>query len=255
MSAALAVCLLAAIAPVRAEDEAIAFPPLRVVIADEEFDERPVGVGWSEKLPARCAAELAQEIDQLDRACTLTDVQKRKLQLAGRGDIKGLVDRVNEFRARYIGVPLTEEQRREVLTQALRLRSTNRWDLFGDGSLFRKMLEKLLTDEQVGRIVEWVVSEWDLRVRGVNLAPESRERLAGLLRAKSHPPLGWSYYTYHVLTLQMAELEADVQPLVAQAEWTVFQQQFAEARKLEPKLREVGAWPVRGLVDSDAPQE
>jgi hypothetical protein len=250
--AALFAGLSACIAPVRAQDEVIAVKAAHIVITAEEFDQLVLG-GTAEaaKMTARCTAALAHEIETLDRVCSLSDFQKRKLQLAGRGDIKSFFDRANDLRTEYVGVPLTPQKHRQVAVEIHKLRTTNRWDLFHDESLFRKMMRKILTDTQVGLIVEWVVAEWDLRVRGIDLAPENRRKLAELLRAKSQPPLAWSHYTYHVVTLQFAELEDDVQPLVAQAEWSVFQHQFAEARKLEPKLRELGAWPVRSPAELD----
>jgi hypothetical protein len=235
-----------------AEDLEVPAAARQFVLTADAFDEWVRGgTGDAGLAASRCAALLAHEIELLDRACSLSDAQKRKLLLAGRGDIKNFLDRAGDLRSKYVGTLITPDQYQAIRSEIDRLRTTNRWDLFHDHSLYKKTMRKLLTDEQVDRLTEWVIAEWDLRVRDIHLEDDSRRQLAKLLRAKSNPPLGWSYYTYHVVTLQLAALEDEVRPLVVDKEWPAFAQQFAEAKRLEPKLRELGAWPVRPPSDME----
>src|SRR5262245_14179965 len=44
---------------------------------------------------------LAVHTEQIDRTCQLTDVQKKKLQLAGRGDIKRFFDRYETVKQKF----------------------------------------------------------------------------------------------------------------------------------------------------------
>lgn len=252
LCAALVACWSVGVAPLFAEDLIVPRLERPVIITAEVFDDMVRGgTGEEAKMSARCAALLAHEIQVLDQVCALSDSQKRKLQLAGRGDIKAFIDRVYELRTRYIGVPMTQENHEEIRRAIDQLRTTNRWDLFHENSLFRKMLRRTLTEDQVDQLVAWVVAEWDLRVRDVHFDADVQRRLARLLRSRTSPPLGWSYYTYHVLSLQMAAIEDEVRPLVVASEWPAFAQQLAEAKQLEPKLRDVGAWPVRTIAESE----
>ena len=50
---------------------------------------------------ARLDANLGLRIDDLDRACSITEVQKKKLKLAGLGDIKRYYDRVEDLKRKY----------------------------------------------------------------------------------------------------------------------------------------------------------
>jgi hypothetical protein len=99
--------------------------------------------------------------------------------------------------------------------------------------------------------IEAVLAEWDQRALGIQLTPERRRKLAELLVDKSSPPTAWSTHTYHVLLLQMAALEADVRPLLAEAEWPALQRELKEARELEPILKSMGVWPVAPTVVFD----
>ena len=49
----------------------------------------------------RLDANLALRIDDLDRACAVTELQKKKLKLAGLGDIKRYYDRVEDLKRKY----------------------------------------------------------------------------------------------------------------------------------------------------------
>ena len=49
----------------------------------------------------RLDAQLALQVEAIDRACALTDAQKQKLRLAGRGDIRRFFDRYEAVKQRF----------------------------------------------------------------------------------------------------------------------------------------------------------
>ena len=67
----------------------------------------------------RLESQLAMQIAGIDRACSLTNVQKKKLQLAGRGDIKRCFDHVDEFK-RKVQLEQHDEQKIQRTFQELR---------------------------------------------------------------------------------------------------------------------------------------
>jgi len=95
---------------------------------------------------------LRQKVAVIDLICELTDVQKQKLQLAGRGDMKRLIDRVEEIQTQLRLVQSEPARvhalRREV--EALK-RGLRPW-FPNDGSLLDKSLGSILTTEQCARI-------------------------------------------------------------------------------------------------------
>lgn len=107
----------------------------------------------------RLDAILWQKIAIVDRVCGLTDVQKQKLRLAGRGDNKHLIDRIEAIRTRFQvdandadKVNEIFEETQKVLREIqLAQRGVIRPGLSPDGSLFLKSLDRLLTTEQAAR--------------------------------------------------------------------------------------------------------
>ncbi|MFN0052779.1 MAG: hypothetical protein ACKV0T_11350 [Planctomycetales bacterium] len=108
------------------------------------------------QLPLAVQAKVAV----IDHFCELTAVQKRKLHLAGQGDIKRFYDRLNVLRLRFevsaedwdgelhhpLVAPLAFDQEKDILSNAL----AN--GLFNEGSLFAKVLESTLNAEQAAGI-------------------------------------------------------------------------------------------------------
>jgi hypothetical protein len=99
-------------------------------------------------------ALLLRKVDTVDRFSRLTDVQKRKLHLAGRGDIKRFFDRVEEQRRQILMIDQDALDRKTVddIAQATRsLRAVLDLGPFEEGSLFVKAVPRTLTPQQAGR--------------------------------------------------------------------------------------------------------
>ncbi len=95
---------------------------------------------------------LQQRVDCARWAGELTDAQCGKLLLAGRGDIKRLIDRIDAWKERSRPVcevddaaPLAHEQRREAASLGALLEAGP----FEENSLFAKILRSVLTPEQM----------------------------------------------------------------------------------------------------------
>ncbi|HEY2251747.1 MAG TPA: hypothetical protein VGH74_11825 [Planctomycetaceae bacterium] len=99
----------------------------------------------------RCLLDTALErrVEAVDQICRLTDTQKRKLRLAGRGDIKQFLDRVEALR------PKADQAQDDLqlcgnacFFGAAATRPARRPGLFENGSFFAKTLRTSLTDGQ-----------------------------------------------------------------------------------------------------------
>jgi hypothetical protein len=99
-------------------------------------------------------ALLLQKVDTVDRFSRLTEVQRQKLRLAGRGDIKRFFDSVEEQRRQILMIDehALDRKRVDEIAQATRqLRHVLDLGPFEDGSLFDKTVHRTLTPRQAGR--------------------------------------------------------------------------------------------------------
>jgi hypothetical protein len=114
----------------------------RVIDCGFDREDRVAGASaWLESL-------LMARLDYLDRICALTAQERKKLALAGRGDIKRFFDRVAELRRRLpLGQHGAETARRFRLDCQQVLDSYGE-QLFDERSIFSKAIPKTLTVEQ-----------------------------------------------------------------------------------------------------------
>jgi hypothetical protein len=97
--------------------------------------------------------QLANRIASIDQVCRLTTVQKQRLDLAGRGDIKHFFDHLGSLQRELLeGSAADQDQLCEwavrVRDNAATIRKTLRSSMFKTASLFSKALKTTLTAEQ-----------------------------------------------------------------------------------------------------------
>jgi hypothetical protein len=147
----------APVAPVDEDDDRQPAQPIRgfnirtAVVEPENFDRWLFADERSEEEHRRHLDDLLlARIEVLARRHKLTDPQRAKLRIAGKGDIKRFFDQVEEKRSAF------ETDRRNVnagLAALRRLDSLSqiyRRGPFGDGSLFAKTFQKIDDDRKAG---------------------------------------------------------------------------------------------------------
>ena len=88
----------------------------------------------------------------------LTPVQKKKLEVAGRGDMKRLFDRFEEARERFRRVNRDFNQVLPIAQELGEFRQAPQAYLFGNESMLAKTLKNTLTRNQVHRAPEGCLS-------------------------------------------------------------------------------------------------
>src|SRR4051794_1583611 len=133
-----------------------AVPQVQVQIAQvraaaSSFDLKLFGnLGTVASARVRAEALLRLQVDEVDRVARLTEAQRRRLELAGRGDLRRFFDRVEEKRAQY--THLRDRQKLAEFAQELRsLRAEYEAGLFGAGSIFARAVATILGPEQAAR--------------------------------------------------------------------------------------------------------
>jgi len=181
---------------------------------------------------------------------SLTDPQCRKLQIAGRGDIAGYFDRVEDLKRRQVDKPLSDDGFKSAQHAIYESSIQKQEALFDEGSLFCKVLHTLLTPEQVAnheREMKLALIDRVLSVappKFAQLSPESRQLIAKtLVSANSEWAIGTSYDREITLLLCRESANA-IQRLISKDEWKSVQQLINEASAEEQDLRRLGLWPI-----------
>jgi hypothetical protein len=230
----------------------------RPAYTDEQFDQwvfqQQVNASGARR---RLDSLLALQTSEIDRVCQLSDAQKKKLQLAGRGDIKRFFDRYEKVKQRFQKVKHDEQKFQEIWNDINPLQMTLQAGLFHDDSFLHKSLRNTLTDEQFARYdvvacdrralrhragLEMVVAV--LEVQGSPLREEQRREFLTVLTNKTKPPRKSSQYEYYFIMFQLARLpESDVKPLFDNMQWKVVTRLLAQVKAAEPWLRQSGQLP------------
>ena len=98
---------------------------------------------------------LEGEAESIRSTCKLNDAQKEKLMLAGRGDIQAFTQLYAEVRAEFVEKLKEQNQQafNNIWQEIQPLQKKYNGQIFGDGSLFEKVLDHLL-DEQQSALLE-----------------------------------------------------------------------------------------------------
>jgi hypothetical protein len=234
----------------------------RYAVADQYFDSLVFGGSTitQPKIRQQLDYELRARLHPTVMRFSLIDSQKEKLQLAGRGDIKNWIDRVDDLRSQMTAEPLTDTRFADLVRET-RAVANDRNGLFGNDSLFYKTTMSTLNDEQRQRFADLenkrrrdVIYRALLRMpRGVGDAPVSDETLHRIalrvVEVFGDAPVPASQATY-IYMLQAAELGDELGSLVPSVEeWKTLQKQIGIAQGDEARLRDLGIWPVKRRVN------
>jgi hypothetical protein len=192
---------------------------------------------------------LTLKIDELERLCGLSEGQKKKLLLAGKGDIKRFFDKVEDLKRK---AAIGQNGMNQNVWQDLQpLQAELNTGLFGEDSLYTKMVRRTLNDGQMAHFerqlrerrqaryqstVEWFVMHVD---KALGLSEAQRQQFVSVLVTETPPPnvFGRADYTY--LMLQSAKLpEPKIKPIFDTAQWRLLSRQFNQARMMEQWLRQ-----------------
>jgi len=238
------------------ETEEAAPRPRPIVVSDQQFDRWVFGVFGADGFRRRAELSLTSHLNDVDRICPLTAVQKNKLLLAGRGDIKRYFDHVEAARIKIHDQSIDRVEVQAILQEFQRRAPNSRPELFGEKSLFSKSLKNTLTAEQFGRYqkvtrdgsvarhrttITWVVAVMDNTLR---LSEEQHRQLEELLAKETRPPKRFGEYDYYGLMFQVSRLPMEkLRPIFDDVQWGTLERQLAFAVRLEPTLKEGGFVP------------
>jgi hypothetical protein len=226
----------------------------------EQMDQWVFGrYGGSGGARNKLDSSLLLRIQDLERACGITEIQQKKLRLAGRGDIKRFFDKVEELKRKYQRGQ--NDPNANIWQEIQPLQVELNSGLFGDNSLYAKTIRRTLNHDQAARFeslshertsfrfratVDWFVVHLD---KGLGLTDDQRKRFVELLVNEARPPRKFGPGDYWYLLLQTARLpEAKLKPVFDAPQWRLLSRQFAQARAMEQWLK------TNGVIADDEKQ-
>lgn len=239
------------------EREVVAPQPRAVLMSDQQFDRWVfAGAGNADRRRDALDSLLSMRIADVDRACGLTEPQRKKLRLAGRGDIKRFFDRVEDKRREFQVVRNDQRKLNEFLNSLRPMRVAPSTETFGEGSIFSKVLKTALDEDQSAKYEESLREKDRIRYRvavnqvvtrvgrALRLSAKQRRDFAKVLAEETRLPTKFGPFDYYVVLLQAAKVpEEKIRPLFDEDQWRLLGQHFEQARRMKPLLDENGFTP------------
>jgi hypothetical protein len=206
--------------------------------------------GTAAGLRKHLETSLTGRLDALQSTCKLTVPQRKKLQLAGRGDIKRLIDRIDPIFENSANSTVADIQRFAAETRDL-FKTVN--GLFDAGSLFSKTMSTTLTHEQFAERERalreensaWYVNAVTDAVRRlakiVDLSEEQAGKLSSLILTETSPPQKCGSADYAFVMFRASKLsEAKLREILDERQWTALKSQLASWADAESLLKNQG---------------
>jgi hypothetical protein len=208
-------------------------------------------MGGSAAARSRLESALAIRIDDIERVCALSEIQKKKLKLAGHGDIKRFYDRVEDVKQKM--QRMSNQPNNNIWGEVQPLQTEIFTGLFRDDSIFQKTIKKTLTEEQAARY-EALLRERDLERKratielfvahldkALGLSEDQRTRLISLLTNEIPPPLKMGQSDYWYFMFRTSKLpESTLKPIFDAPQWRLLSRQFPQAQGMEQWLKNTG---------------
>jgi hypothetical protein len=207
---------------------------------------------------ARLESSLKVKLAAVEQITRLTPAQKKKAELAARGDLKRFFDDVEDRRNRFKILNKDQDQAKlaEFYQSLQPVQTAFQSGVFGAGSVFAKTLRKTLDAAQFARydadVRERNLFRYRAKVglavatldRSVGLTHDQRERLTTLILEGTHPPRKSSQLDTQFVLYQLAHLdEAKVRPIFNEAQWNLVKHQLTGAQAYEQMLTRQGMLP------------
>ncbi len=242
---------------VEVEDVPAVEPQQQFVVADENFDQWVFGGrGNAAAVRKRFDSQLILQVEELERMCGISEAQKKKLQLAGRGDIKRLFDQVEVLRKKFQLVKNDQNKFNEFWQEVQPFQLVFNQGAFGPGSLFSKSLKQVLTSDQA---VSYQAADRDRRMfqyrstveavigmldQVFSFRAEQRQKLIDLIIERKRLPRIFGQYNYYLVLYQLSQLpEASLKEILDEPQLKALEKVFNQMRGYEQFLKSGGYLP------------
>jgi hypothetical protein len=209
---------------------------------ESNIDQWVFGGRGAAECRKKLESALIQDINLYDRKYGLTPTQKKKLELAGRHDMKRFFDRVEDAKAEFRRLNGDWNQVGDSIFALQRMQNQPHSELFGEESMLAKTLKKNLTPEQIARYdrkvyrdrVEWVAALLDRRLR---LNPQQHRRLVDVVVQETPPLKRYGSFDYDAIMFQMSGLTREkLRSALDETQCRELALRFEQARRMQTIL-------------------
>ncbi len=221
---------------------------------DEQFEQwvfQQFGNAATARTKLKDSLELYTE--NVDQTCGLSEDQKRKLRLAGQGDIERFFRKYEKVKKHFQAIRNDQQKVNEIWQAISPLQTEMTSGLFHRDSLLQKSLVNtinrkqflayLKVDEERRRFhheskIGLVLTLLD---QAAPVTASQRKQLRDLLRLETKPPRKSGQYDYYAIMHQVSKIdEAKFKLILDDIQWQVFNQQFAQMRDMDKWLKQMG---------------
>lgn len=237
------------------EDEAVLQPGRPVFqLTAEQFDSwvfngQINGKQWEPQLKS----QLNLRIEAVDNICKLSEPQKQKLLLAGRYDIQGFADKYEILKQKLQGTVYGQDKINEAYQQIQPLQQIWSAGIFGEQSMFNKVLPHVLGPEQTAKYQQEELKRRKFRYmakvkltlasleNSLPFTAKQRQQFEELILAETSTPKRFGQYDNQVVLLQASKLpDEKLKNIFDKAQFARLRQMLNQARGMQQMLEQQG---------------
>lgn len=236
----------------------------QVGFTDEQF-EQWVFQQHGNAATARTALKESMNLytDDIDQVCDLSEPQRRKLRLAGNGDIERFFRNFETVRTKFQAVRNDQQKINEIFQDVSPLQTQLVSGLFDRDSLLQKTLVNTLNREQYLKYIQadeerrrfhheskiiLVVTMLD---QSAPLTAGQRDQLADLIRRETRPVRKSGQFDYYVMMYQVSRIPDELfRDVLDEIQWRVFKAMLVQMQGMEQWLKQNGL-----LSDAGEPED
>ncbi|HEY4262482.1 MAG TPA: hypothetical protein VGM98_20135 [Schlesneria sp.] len=224
------------------------------MIEESNFDQWIFqGSGTAAAGRARINSHLKLKLDELNRTCDLSDLQRKKLALAAQGDMKRFFDQVEALRKKFLEVRKDQNAFNALWQEIHPLQQKQQAGLFNETSMFEKTLRSTLNEEQQQRYQKITEERRHFRYRAsiqtslvslsdtVALKDDQHKAIAKLLLEETALPLRFGQQDQQVVFYGLSKLpSAKLKAILNDRQWKLMQPQLNQGQAMEQFLAQNG---------------
>ena len=220
------------------------------------FDQWVLGGRSPAQVRQTLLSHASMRLDLLSRSYNLTDPQRKKLELAARGDIKRFFRQADEVRSKFDELKNDQQKLNEIVQAIQPLQMKIQGSFFNDDSLLYKAIKTTFIGEQAEKFEgheqerRRFVYEANIAIalvtleRGVPLREEQRKQFTQLLLEETKPPRSFGRQAVYAVFYQASTIDEDkLSQIFDRAQWKAIQRLLRTAEAMDANLKRNGFQP------------
>lgn len=221
-----------------------------------DFDQWAFRGQKPEQVKQALMSRASVRLDSFALTYDLSDAQRKKLELAARGDVRKFFREAEAVRAIYKEAKNDQQKLNEIAQAIQPIRNKMRGVFFDDDSLLYKALKNTLIGEQSDKYArqqrERRRFKYEAKIEyalvtlegGVPLREQQRQQFVKLILEETEPPLTFGRQPQYEVFFKVSTIdEAKLEPIFDDAQWRAIKRLLMQAKEMGPNLQSNGFMP------------